>query len=112
MKQIATNSIVENTWELLKQYLAYRISTVIREYTLKYHSSRSEEEIQGDIDLITKRVMAYQLYILSVINLFSIPFTIQRICEVILNPDEYYKDVESVISAFNKVYQLYNIYLL
>lgn len=56
--------------------------------------------------------MAYQLYILSVINLFSIPFTIQRICEVILNPDEYYKDVESVISAFNKVYQLCNLYLL
>lgn len=63
MKQIATNSIVENTWELLKQYLAYRISTVIRDYMLRYPSSRSKEEIQGDIDLITKRVLAYQLYV-------------------------------------------------
>lgn len=44
----------------------------------------------------------------DIINVISVPFTIQRICEVILNPDEYYKDVESVIQAFNKVYQLYN----
>lgn len=36
-------------------------------------------------------------------NVNSVPFTIQRICEVILNPEEYYKDVESVIQAFNKL---------
>lgn len=42
----------------------------------------------------------------DIIIIISVPFTIQRICEVILNPDEYYKDVESVISAFNKVYRI------
>lgn len=66
MKQIATNSVVESTWDLLKQYLAYRITTVISEYLLKFPSAKSEQELQSEMELIAKRVNAYQLYILDI----------------------------------------------
>ena len=86
LKNIKAKDKTEYSWDVLKTYVLDKYKEIVNDFPKEGENSNEDEEI---IDYIN--------------NLNKIPFTLQRIAELLLEPKLYYKTANKYNSAFKKL---------
>ena len=82
-------------WDEFKIILIYHLNNTFQQYKSK---STQEELSLGTTE-------PEETYLINQLSKFSNPpFTLQRICELVIDPTRYYKSINKFLFAFTKVY--------
>jgi hypothetical protein len=94
LKSATINGNIEIEWEKMKKYILYKLKFVLT------HFSAPTKDNPSDTTIFTE--------ICEQINKFSkAPFTLQRICELLLKPT-FYKTRSKFLFSFNKLTNIEN----
>jgi len=98
----ARTGLYWHEWDQLKMLLSFRLKQVLQDY----HKSHIEVAVGPPRPLITgERYQELEDRLTSGLDSFrdGAPFTIQRLCEVLLNPRDRYPNLDKVALAFEKL---------
>ena len=83
-------------WELLKPLVLARMEQVATEANARNPDCPSESAVHS-FDVVRKRLRAsVQAFVLA-------PFTVQRLCEVLLDPTKHYKSTHKLMGSLEKL---------
>eukprot|EP00940_MAST-03C_sp_MAST-3C-sp2_P003374 g3374.t1 len=78
LKKICQTGRYDVTWENLRNVLAERITEVVKESTKKYPDLKEKETAESHLKPMMKALTDFG----------DAPFTLQRLCEILVNPEE------------------------
>ncbi|KAL5032404.1 hypothetical protein BDV3_000977 [Batrachochytrium dendrobatidis] len=90
----ANTAIVKHSWELLRELVRFKVTTVIQD---RIHEDQIDPASTPSIFEMEERIME------ALESLSSAPFTYQRLCELIIHPRLYHKTLEKYLRAVEKV---------
>lgn len=95
IKDVALSGTLRHEWSLVKKLLAVQLELVLRSYQSRYPDLREEngekfEDILGNFKF-------------SLDSFAQAPFTLQRLCELLMDPERHYKSLRKLTGAIDKV---------
>lgn len=99
LKRIEQRGKTDYAWGLLKMFIIHKYQEVVNKFfPIETLNDPLEDESNKEADdNIDKDIIEY------IINLNKMPFTLQRISELLLYPNQYYKTADKYNSAFKKL---------
>ncbi|XP_028398165.1 serine/threonine-protein phosphatase 4 regulatory subunit 2-A-like [Dendronephthya gigantea] len=99
LSHIAKTGRTEFPWPLLKPLIAYKLERVVNEFFENTSSNAYNSEPKSK----TKDLYPDAQKLISNVNHFSgTPFTIQRLCELITEPQKYYRTTDKFLRGIEK----------
>jgi len=95
MENIAQTGTTELPWDPLSKFLAFQLQTVLSEAARSFQDcpETGEESLATSQERMTTLLLAFE----------GPPFTIQRFCELLLNPVRHYHSTRKLVCALDKV---------
>jgi hypothetical protein len=97
LKYTAFDGSVDIDWDLMKSYIEIQLKNVVDLFTKKVDSNSSV--VNSRVENILRNLKAFR----------KPPFTIQRMCELLILPTKHYRSAENFLFAFNKLVEIDNI---
>lgn len=99
LKRIEHRGKTDYAWAFLKMNIIHKYQEVInKSFPIELLNHPLEEDSNKEIeDNIDKDIVDY------IVNLNKMPFTLQRMAELLLYPNQYYKTADKYNSAFKKL---------
>ena len=111
IKSTSIDGIVEVEWNKMSEYIQYKFKTILNEMYHSYATNGNLFNVNTDeeyrIKLNENRIIKDQI-LHSLSGFRRIPFTIQRICELLNDPLRFYKNPGKFLFAFNKLVDIDN----
>jgi len=92
------------TWEKMNQYIQYKLSKIVDSFEEEININKTEDNPDKN-DSYSRFLITIDLEDIfsSLKKLKHTPFTIQRICEMLIDPMKYYKSRNKFLFAFIKL---------
>ncbi len=113
LSEIAKTGANPYGWKDVKKFICYKAESVIREFYAKNLDIESKEIFEDRLKTVLEPLNHFvETYILSKLLIkenhthtqkYREPFTLQRICELLINPGKHYKSTAKLLNAFEKV---------
>jgi len=94
LKYTAYDGCVDADWEIMKSYIENKLKLLVE--TLSRKDDSNTAWINTRVENIFKNIKALK----------KPPFTIQRICELLMLPTKHYRTLENFLFAFNKLVEI------
>eukprot|EP00939_MAST-03C_sp_MAST-3C-sp1_P002258 g2258.t1 len=88
------------SWSNLKQILKKKLVEVVNTCGKRYLDLKGKETVEGHVDFLTKNLS----------NFSEAPFTLQRLCEILVNAEAHYKSTHKLVYALTKLLSVTSTY--
>jgi hypothetical protein len=94
LKYTAYDGCVDTDWEIMKSYIESKLNQIVETFSRKDNSNTAL--INSRVENIFKNIKEFK----------KPPFTVQRMCELLMLPNKHYKSLENFLFAFNKLVEI------
>uniref|UniRef100_A0A914C3A2 Serine/threonine-protein phosphatase 4 regulatory subunit 2 n=1 Tax=Acrobeloides nanus TaxID=290746 RepID=A0A914C3A2_9BILA len=90
------------TWEIIRPFFLWKLQTVMNDMHL-IEAEELTDDLQKEALISNEKITESKNFIMSKAKEFDgIPFTIQRLCELLITPRKHYKSTEKFLRALEK----------